>query len=287
MQVLNAVLRARHPNRPAGHWVVMKTRLAGVDLFALVYSWSQQRTCYVVSTCGKTVQHATSYRSKYADSYDNTSANELPRPAVLHQLFHFLPLIDETNKERQNSLALEKKWPTKNCWTRVITCLTGECVVDLMRWDRHKRSKEPIIFRKDWCDFDIAEMADMIAKPLEEGRLGVEDRRRVSVLEDGPLVRIRGEDNSLVHEGTNHCRVLRCYICRRYTKLAPNTTMKCVQCGMPLCAVNRGRTETCLDEHLCSPDRYIGCGLMVDRGTQWVMPSSRKLYNRTRSAGES
>ena len=121
MQVLNEVLHARHSRRPAGHWAVMKARLAGVDLFVMVYSWSQQRTCYAVSTCGKTVRHATNYRSKYADAYDNTSANELPRPAVLHQLFHFLPLIDETNKERQNSLALEKKWPTKNCWTRVIT----------------------------------------------------------------------------------------------------------------------------------------------------------------------
>ena len=40
-EVLYSVLKARHPRRPAGHWVVMKTTIAGVDLFALVYAWSQ------------------------------------------------------------------------------------------------------------------------------------------------------------------------------------------------------------------------------------------------------
>ena len=282
MKVLLSVLRARHPRRPAGHWVVMKTVLAGVDLYVMVYAWSQKRTCFVVSTCGKTIRHSVDYRAKFADQFDNTSANEYPRPAILHQLFHFLPLIDETNKERQSALALEKKWPTKNCWTRVITSLVGKCVVDLMRFDRHKRSREPIIYRKDWRDFDITEMADLIAKPLKSGGLGAKDLRQQQLDPDGDLVRIRGQDNSLVHEGTNHARVLRCFICRKYKKMAPNSAFKCRHCGMPLCAINRNRPQTCLEEHLCSTDLDLGCGL-TPRGTQWTMPKNHKLYLRTRS----
>ena len=37
-EVLYTVLKARHPRRLAGHWVVMKSNIAGVDLFALVYT---------------------------------------------------------------------------------------------------------------------------------------------------------------------------------------------------------------------------------------------------------
>ena len=155
----------------------MKTNLAGVDLFVMIYAWSHKRTTMIVSTSGKTIRHKIDYHSKFVDAFDNTTYKELPRPASLHQAFSFLPLIDEANKERQSTLALEKKWLTKNCWTRVITSLVGECVVDMMRWDRHKRAGLPIIFRSDMQDFDISEMADMIAKPVVTGGLGVVDRR--------------------------------------------------------------------------------------------------------------
>jgi len=147
----------------------MKTNLAGVDLFVMIYAWSHKRTTMIVSTSGKTIRHKIDYHSKFVDAFDNTTYKELPRPAVLHQAFHFLPLIDEANKERQSTLALEKKWLTKNCWTRVITSLVGECVVDMMRWDRHKRAGLPIIFHSDMQDFDISEMANMVTKPVVVG----------------------------------------------------------------------------------------------------------------------
>ena len=111
----------------------MKANISSVDLYIMVYAWSQQRTCMIVSTCGKTITHRMTYQLKYADQFDNTEFNDLPRPAVLHQLFHFLPLIDEANKERQNALALEKKIITKNCRSRLITTLLGQCVLDCMR----------------------------------------------------------------------------------------------------------------------------------------------------------
>ena len=163
-----AVLRARHPNRPADHWVVMKTNISGVDLYVMAYAWSQQRSCRIVSTCGKTITHRISYESKYADHFDNTAFNELPRPAILHQLFHFLPLVDEANKKRQNALALEKKLLTKNCWTRLITTLLGQSVLNMMRWDRYMRCQNPIGYTLASKDFDITGMADLIARSLED-----------------------------------------------------------------------------------------------------------------------
>ena len=54
---------------------------------------------------------------------------------VAHMLYEFLPLIDEHNKARQNALAVEKHWLTKNCWTRILTTFLGMSVVDLQRWD--------------------------------------------------------------------------------------------------------------------------------------------------------
>ena len=286
-----AVLRARHPKRPAGHWVVMKTNLAGVDLFVMIYAWSQQRTTMMVSTCGKTIRHRIDYHSKFVDAFDNTTYKELPRPAAVHQVFHFLPLVDEANKERQSSLALEKKWLTKNCWTRVITSLVGECVVEVMRWDRHKRAALPIVFRNDLRDFDISEMADLVAKPVAWGGLGAVDRRRQQrsrtqiAIETPPLVRIRGVDNSIVHPESRVARQMRCFMCRRYKKVAPNTVWCCGQCKMPLCSLHRNRAMTCLEEHQCSTDTYLGCGLFPRDRNQWVMPKSHKVYHRTRRGG--
>ena len=111
----------------------MNTNLAGVDLVVMISVWSQKRTTMIVLTSKKTIYHQIDYYLKFFDAFENTTYKELSRPAVLHEAFHFLPLIDKANKERQSTLALKKKWLTKNCWTRVITLLVGECVVDMMR----------------------------------------------------------------------------------------------------------------------------------------------------------
>ncbi len=50
--------------------------------------------------------------SRFKDEYGNVQ-KELPHPSVAHMLYEFLPLIDEHNKARQNSLDIEKHWLTK------------------------------------------------------------------------------------------------------------------------------------------------------------------------------
>ena len=114
-EVLYTVLKGLHPRRSAGHWVVMKSNIAGVDLFALVYAWLQSSVASMVSTCGKTICHVKDYYAKFSDGYNNKEACAYPRLDIAHQTWHVLPLIDKFNKERQNILALEKKWPTRNC----------------------------------------------------------------------------------------------------------------------------------------------------------------------------
>jgi hypothetical protein len=119
------------------------------------------------------------YISRFEDEYGNVQQKELARPTIAHMLYEFLPLIDEHNKARQNSLALalalEKCWLTKSPWVRIITTLLGGMSVDdLQRWDRNKRyghvhqvsgdgDKEVI------DDFDIKTMANLQGRPLVDG----------------------------------------------------------------------------------------------------------------------
>ena len=41
-QVLHKVLLAGHRSKPVGHWVVMQVTIAGVELIAMAYAWSQK-----------------------------------------------------------------------------------------------------------------------------------------------------------------------------------------------------------------------------------------------------
>ena len=84
-EVLYAVLKTRHPRRPAGHWVVMKSNIAGVDLFALVYAWLQSSVAYMVLICGKTILHVEDYYAKFSDRYNNKETCVYPHTAIVHQ----------------------------------------------------------------------------------------------------------------------------------------------------------------------------------------------------------
>ena len=139
-QVLQRVLLARYPKYPAGHHVVMKATISGVDLFIIAYAFSNSDITYMVSTAGTTVMHEKLYRSNFTDEYGNVTFKEIPRPCVAHFLFELLPLIDNHNKDRQSLLALEDCWPTKNPWFCLIMTLIGMAVVDCHRWDRNRRA---------------------------------------------------------------------------------------------------------------------------------------------------
>jgi hypothetical protein len=144
--------------------------------------------------------HEQAYLSRYEDEYGIVQQKELPRPAVAHFLYEFLPLIDEHNKARQSALALEKKWLTKCPWTRILTTLLlGMAIVDLQRWDRRKRHHN--LGAVDFApmdkeagdndeilvdDFDIRRLCNLISKPLRSGafryRSGPQPSARILLL---------------------------------------------------------------------------------------------------------
>ena len=130
----------------------------------------------MVFTCRKTVQHEKAYISKFKDEYGNVQKKELPRPTVA-PLCEFLPLINEHNKARQNALAFEKCWLTKNCWTRLMFALLGMAIVDVQCWDGNKQYgyvKQMVIDEGDneelVDDFNIKIIANLIGKPFMDGQ---------------------------------------------------------------------------------------------------------------------
>jgi hypothetical protein len=78
----------------------MTATIGGVEVMAVVYAWSQKRTCFIISSCGKTVAHNEPYVSKFENEFGKPESKYLRRPAVAHILLEFLPLIDEHNKHR-------------------------------------------------------------------------------------------------------------------------------------------------------------------------------------------
>jgi len=290
MKVLKEVLLARYGDRVAGKKVVMKTNIDGCNLFVMAYAWSQKGIAYIVSTCGTTVTHEVNYYSKFENEYGNVEVKELTRPAIAHMLYEFLPLIDEHNRQRQGILALERKWPTKNCWMRIITTLIGMSVVDEQRWDRSKRSEynnSKDVSAELEEDFSIFQMANLIASPLKTGALSYSDKaqqtQRQKIIDPNePLQRIidrNGTINSEDKNGKIRSRQQSCFICRRYTPNTINTQWKCNKCGMPLCNKNREHGPdklSCLEEHRASNNPYLGCCLM--ERCSFIMPKELKLY---------
>jgi hypothetical protein len=302
MKVLHAVLVARHGSRPAGNWVVMKSTIGGVDLYVMAYAWSSKGVAYMVSTCGKTVMHEKAYISRFEDEYGNVQHKELARPTIAHMLYEFLPLIDEHNKARQNSLALEKCWLTKSCWVRIVTTLLGMSVVDLQRWDRNKRHGHVQHATEDdeiVDDFDIKVMANLIGKPLVDGtfryyRTVKRPSARITTSTDtsnNPLTRIVGFDGSTNYpkkkdSDKSRVRQQSCFICRRYSPDHQNTQWKCKCCGMPLCQIDRTNKTTrkysCVYEHKQSGFDAIRC-LGVQKVGGFKMPEEMLVYKITRS----
>jgi hypothetical protein len=157
MKALFAVLKAQFKDRPAGHWVTMSATIFEVKLIAMAYAWTQRGVLYILSTCGSTEPSDKLYMSYFEDDFRNVGSKEISRPKLAHLIYDYLPLIDKHNKQRQKILGLERKWPTRNCWFRLLRTLMGMCVVD-MHQIYHNIRNEP------FADIDILEFSDMICK---------------------------------------------------------------------------------------------------------------------------
>jgi len=85
----------------------MQATIGGVQLYVMTYSWSSKGVAYVGLSCGMTLVHKDPYISWLEDEYGHVQEKESPRPTVAYMLYEFLPLVDEHNTARQNSLALK------------------------------------------------------------------------------------------------------------------------------------------------------------------------------------
>ena len=274
-QVLHKVLMARYPRYPAGHHVVMKVTIAGVDLFALAYAYSNQGVTTMVSSSGTTIRHEKDYRSNIVDDYGNVTFREIPRPCVAHFLFELLPLIDNHNKDRQSLLALEDCWPTKSPWFRLVTTLIGMSVVDLHRWDRNRRSggKGLLDIGDDEGNpsfLSVRSIANLVSKGLRRDEMKYRIKARYShplrrsMSMDNPgsaLLRITDKDGCEKRMSGQREREYQktCFVCRKYQKQQVNTIWWCKFCHMPLCKISRGRGMSCEQEHVTTSTGVFSC----------------------------
>ena len=290
MQVLYAILRARYGDYPVGHWVVMRTRIADVPLFACTYAWSQSRVAYFLSTCGKTVPSTVLYRSSFEDEYGNVKYKDINRPQFAHFLYEFLPLIDEHNKQRQAILRLEKSWPTRTCWFQLLTTIVGMCVVDFHNVWRNQRRKQYVATSAlaiDVEEMEIKKFSDLICANLREvlsWRALTLQQFHDSVLGargQGILERIQNESGSTTRNVTEKqkqklfrsvgtSRQMNCFVCRKYLSPAGSTVYRstsfwCKTCRMPLCKKDRSvegsiRIYSCIEEHAhARPGNVMAC----------------------------
>ena len=194
MLALRSVLEARCGERPAGHWVVFKTKIEDVKLAAIAYAWSHSSVSYFVTTCGSTAPAAKAYETHYDDEFGVVQTKKIPRPNVLDWVYDYLPLIDEHNKQRQSLLRLEKKWPTKNCWFCLVTTLLGMSVVDMHRvYLNHDKAK--------YSKMDVLEFSDEICSNLRR-----RDPRKAPSL--GKQIRSNGQLLGLKESQTMKGRLL-------------------------------------------------------------------------------
>ncbi len=275
MKALYAILKARFKDRPAGHWVTMTANISDVNVIAMAYAWSQRGISYILSTCGSTEPSDKLYMSYFEDDFGNVGSKEVSRPKLAHLIYDYLPLIDEHNKQRQKILGLERKWPTRNCWFRLLTTLLGMCVVDMHRIYRNLKNER-------YSDIDVLEFSDMICKSLV--KRNVRQNQKLAAISgtnlsnDSILERICDKHGNIrftitdsqARRGRNVGKSIHqnCFICRKYlTELGEvryvQTNFRCSQCQMPLCKKGRvgtdGRIQSCVDEHVTSNCQTVGC----------------------------
>jgi Transposase IS4 len=310
MKPLHSILKARHADRPAGHWVTMTATISEVPLIALAYAWSQKGVSYFISTCGSTEISPIKYESKFEDAWGNTCTKSINRPKLAHFLYEYLPLIDEHNKQRQNILALERCWLTKDVWYRNITTLLGQSAVDMHRCFRNRMLQNGMSAAKV-DSIRVTKFVDLVCgglkqwpKPKQHAQFSNDDATT-----DERLARIIGPSGDINKAATakqkedgrtiGNAYVRNCYVCRGYlnkkgTQINKQTSFWCTKCRMPLCRADRRNEEvfgpegsrelTCVDAHYYAPDNSIIACNKPHRNGLAFPPESAINFHPRRSA---
>lgn len=283
MEALKKVMTARHGAKPAGHWVTMTTKIAGVNMFAVAFAWSQKGMAYFLSTCGSTRPAPELYVTNFEDDFGNITFKEIQRPWISYFLYNYLPLIDEHNKMRQDVLGLENSWPTKDCWFRLVTTMVGMSVVDFHRyylWKTNTRVGEQAAENQ----LQLKRFTNVLCahlKTIERNKTrriptvkGLQQRGEtdlwIPIVDEGHAYKRLSESDRVRGRLSGKRKEKNCFICRKYLKengttQYRTTTWQCKDCGMPLCKIDRqmdvGRQSicSCMQEHKMSKDPWLGC----------------------------
>ena len=265
---LRAVLRARHPRRWAGHWVVFRTKVQDIELKAIAYAWNNKEVMFVITTVGNTTEALDPYVSFDGHTgFDRNDSKLAARPEIIDFFARFLPHIDVYNRLRQYSLQIENQWPTKNCWLKLLLCYIGQSVVNQQRLLAYVYPTVP------GKDLKAQDMAASIASKLRvrDRRLLPSGLQHQSEKEFEPLGRVADsagnskKNLSLKQQqkqrGAGSSRQRACYVCRKYKEGYTMATGVCQRCGTCLCLPKKypGRPLTCQEEHISSPDPVIRC----------------------------
>jgi hypothetical protein len=249
---LHGILRFRFGDKAAGHWVVMTTTISGVKLMLIAYAWSQRGMYYFLSTCGSTAPSSAMYQSNFEDEFGNVDFKMLPRPQVCHFLYEYLPLIDEYNKQCQSVLRVEKKWPTKDCWFRLLVTLMGMCVVNMHRLYRQhqKFHNQPLcgaIMEEDaivihFSDFLCGnlQIRERLCQPVRPFHQNGNEYILSRILIGGSKHRATTKKSKEKGRTIGHPFTFNCFVCRKYLTFNSGTLYNktcycCKYCNMPLC----------------------------------------------------
>ena len=73
------------------------------------------------------------YNAHWVDENDCAQITELPRCSAISVFFNAFPAVDKHDHARQNKLAVEEAWLTRDPWFRLQTTFTGICMTDLWK----------------------------------------------------------------------------------------------------------------------------------------------------------
>jgi hypothetical protein len=208
----------------------------------------------------------------------------------------------QTRIYRMSILNLERCWPTRDCWFRLMTTLTGMCVVDFHRLYKNIKSEGTSDANKAKVDaLEIGRFSDMLCRSLRK-----RSKRAAATLGQfsaaqgvaPQLARITDKDGNKTREVTEKqrwnaksvgtSRQLKCFMCRKYLNANGSTRYQdtsfwCTECNMPLCKQDRTdtmRESTCLDEHLNSTDSVLGCTNKCQKATAFPKDKQVNLHPR-------
>jgi hypothetical protein len=163
-------------------------------------------------------------------------------------------------------IGLERKWPTKGCWFRLLVTLVGMCVVDMHFWDKHEKRNTLVCCLAPCVRIMQVSFVSVIFSV--EVWLRGNDYLLPSDLTYKMRIEVNGEKNrpptmKYLEKGKTlgqpyyvNCFICHKYLKEEYTSVYNKTCFCCKFCHMTICNNRKehwneaiGHDLTCEEEH--------------------------------------